>query len=259
MLDVEFGMQRIAVAASLLAIFSAAAHAEIKTSFVDYTEGGVTLQGFLAYDDAKVGSRPAVMIVHDWDGLGTYEQDRAKQLAAEGYVAFAADIYGKGVRPNNPQDNAKEATKYRSDIPLFRRRLNAGFETMLKQANVNPAKTAAIGYCFGGGGVLELARSGANVQAVVSFHGGIGTTTPEDAKNIRGKVLVIGAAQDPAVPREAITGFLNEMQGAKIDYQMVLYNLNVHAFTVPGAQYDATADRRSFAQMKTFFGEVFGS
>ena len=259
MLDVEFGMQRIAVAASLLAIFSVAAHAEIKTSFVDYTEGGVTLQGFLAYDDAKVGSRPAVMIVHDWDGLGTYEQDRAKQLAAEGYVAFAADIYGKGVRPNNPQDNAKEATKYRSDIPLFRRRLNAGFETMLKQANVNPAKTAAIGYCFGGGGVLELARSGANVQAVVSFHGGIGTTTPEDAKNIRGKVLVIGAAQDPAVPREAITGFLNEMQGAKIDYQMVLYNLNVHAFTVPGAQYDATADRRSFVQMKTFFGEVFGS
>lgn len=237
-----------------------AAQATIVTKRVEYKQGDTVLEGYLAYDDAKSGKRPGVMIIHDWNGLDGYEETRAKMLAELGYVAFAADIYGKATRPKTTQENGQFAGKYRGDIPLFRARLQSGLDELKRQTQIDATKTAAIGYCFGGGGVLELARSGADVTGIVSFHGGLATPTPAKTGDVKSKVMVIHAAQDPAVPQEQFVGFLNEMRDAKVDYQTVVYNLNLHAFTViGGGQYDATADRRSWAAMREFFKELFGA
>lgn len=233
------------------------AQAKVVTKEVEYREGDATLLGYLAYDDTKTGLRPGVMIVHDWNGVDGYEEGRARQLAELGYVAFAADIYGKGIRPANAEESGKQAGIYRADRALFRRRLNAGLETLKSQPNVDRSKVAAIGYCFGGGGVLELARSGADLRGVVSFHGNLDTPNPADANNIHCKMMVINAIDDPAVPRPSLLGFFEEMKAAKKDYQLVLYNLQTHAFTVPGPMYDADADRRSWQSMKDFFAEIF--
>ncbi|MGV3617634.1 MAG: dienelactone hydrolase family protein [Fimbriimonas sp.] len=247
---------------ALLALFlatTALASAEIKTQRLEYRHGDTVLEGYVAWDDAKTGKRPAVMVVHDWNGIDAYEEGRARQLAELGYVGFAADIYGKGVRPKNPQESGAQAGKYRQDLPLFRGRLQAALTAMKAFAQTDAAKTAAMGYCFGGGGVLELGRSGADVDGIISFHGAIGPTKPEDGKNIKGKVLVVHAAQDPAVPRTALSAFLDEMRDAKVDYQLVVYNLDVHAFTAPGASYNPDADRRSWAELRRFLTELFGA
>jgi dienelactone hydrolase len=247
---------------ALIATFLAAAafaSAEIKTQRIEYRQGDTVLEGYVAWDDAKTGKRPAVMVVHDWNGLDAYEEGRARQLAELGYVGFAADIYGKGVRPKNPQESGAEAGKYRQDPALFRARMRASLDAMKAFAQTDASKTAALGYCFGGGGVMELARSGAEANGFITFHGAIGPSDSSEGKNIKGKVLVVHAAQDPAVPREALSAFMDEMREGKVDYQLVVYNLNVHAFTVPGGQYDADADRRSWAELRRFLAELFGA
>jgi len=242
-----------------LGVLVGTAQASIVTKTVDYKQGDTVLEGYLAYDDAKTGPRPGIMIVHDWNGLDDYEQMRARQLAELGYVAFAVDIYGKGVRPKNNQESGAEAGKYRGEVPLCRARLQAGLDELRKQPNVDQKKVGAIGYCFGGGGVLELARMGADLNCVCSFHGALGTTMPAQAGVVKAKVMVIHAAQDPSCPRKLFDTFLDEMKDAKVDYQTVIYNLDVHPFTVVGGpSYDATADKRSWAAMKAFFNEVFG-
>lgn len=251
--------QRIITSALALGALAAFSSAAIVTKKVEYKQGDTVLEGFLAYDDSKTAPMPGVLIIHDWDGINGYEETRAKMLAEMGYIAFAADIYGKETRPKTPQENGQHAGKYRADIPLFRARLQAGLDELKKQARVDKAKTAAIGYCFGGGGVLEMARSGADLAGVVSFHGSFATPLPAKEGVFKGKVLTIHAAQDPAVPTEQFVGYLNEMRDAKVDHQTVVYNLNVHAFTViGGSQYNADADRRSWAAMKQFFAEIFG-
>jgi dienelactone hydrolase len=243
-----------------LATVAAIAQSAIVTKRVEYKHGDAVLEGFLAYDDSKTGPRPGIMIVHDWDGLNAYEETRAKMLAELGYVAFAADIYGKGVKPKTPQENGAQASKYRGDAALFRGRLQAGLDEMKRQSQVDGKKTAAIGYCFGGGGVLELARSGADVTGVVSFHGSYGTALPATAGAVKSKVMVVHAAQDPATSREAFDKFLDEMRDAKVDYVMNLYNLDVHPFTVIGGpSYRPDADRRSWEAMQDFFREIFGA
>lgn len=254
------GALRLAGAA-VLVVCASVAGATVVTKKVEYKQGDTVLEGFLAYDDAKTGLRPGVMIVHDWNGLDGYEEMRAKKLAELGYVAFAADIYGKDVRPKTNQENGAQAGKYRADIPLFRARLQAGLDELRKMPGVDTKKVAAIGYCFGGGGVMELARSGADLSGVVSFHGGaLSTKTPAKPGDIKCKVMVIHAAQDPSASRAQFDAFLDEMKDAKVDYQTVIYNLNVHPFTVPGGpSYDADADRRSWAAMRAFFDEIFGS
>jgi dienelactone hydrolase len=243
-----------------LATVAAIAQSAIVTKRVEYKHGDAVLEGYLAYDDSKTGPRPGIMIVHDWDGLNAYEETRAKMLAELGYVAFAADIYGKGVKPKTPQENGAQASKYRGDAALFRGRLQAGLDEMKRQSQVDGKKTAAIGYCFGGGGVLELARSGADVTGVVSFHGSYGTALPATAGAVKSKVMVVHAAQDPATSREVFDKFLDEMRDAKVDYVMNLYNLDVHPFTVIGGpSYRPDADRRSWEAMQDFFREIFGS
>ena len=247
------------------ALLSASAHAEVQTRTVEYKQGDTVLEGYLAYDDAIQEKRPGVLVIHEWTGLGEYVQSRARQLAALGYVAFAADIYGKGVRPTNPQEAGKEAGKYRADRALLRARAAAGLQVLAAQPNVDVKKIAAIGYCFGGGTALELARSGANVAGTVSFHGNLDTPNADDAKNIKGKVLVLHGAEDPNVSDEKVAAFQKEMRDAKVNYQINLYGGAVHAFTNPnagddpskGAAYNAQADKRSWAAMRNFFAEIF--
>jgi dienelactone hydrolase len=250
-------VKTIFLAASALAFSSAFAHPESRV--VEYEEGGVVLQGKLFWDGESEDPRPAVMIVHDWDGPDAYKEFRAELLAEMGYAAFVADIYGKGIRPKNPQESGAEARKYYADPALYRRRLAAGVEAMSRQAEVDKAKMAAIGYCFGGSGVLELARSGAALSGIVSFHGGLSTQMPAQENGVKAKVMVVHASQDPSVPREQLSAFLDEMKDAKVDYQLLAYNLNVHAFTKPGGSaYNEDADRRSWMVLEAFLAEVFG-
>ena len=233
---------------------------QIKTQLVEYKEGQTTLEGYLAYDPAAKGKRPAVLVVHEWNGLNDYVKKRCDQLAKMGYVAFAPDIYGKGVRPATPQAAGAEAGKYKNNVPLLRARVTAGLNHLKKQANVDSKKVAALGYCFGGTTVLELARSGADLAGVVSFHGGLGTPNPADARNIKAKVLVAHGAIDPYVSKAELDGFLKEMNDAKVDYQFIAYSEAVHAFTNPDSGNDnskGAADRRSWEHMKVFFAEIF--
>ncbi|MGO8765596.1 MAG: dienelactone hydrolase family protein [Limisphaerales bacterium] len=239
--------------------------AAIHTETVDYQDGGTTLEGFLAYDDSISGKRPGVLVVHQWHGVTDYEKMRAQQLAQLGYIAFCADIYGKGIRPQTPQDSGAEAGKYKNDRKLLRERVNAGLEQLKQNPLVDASRLAAIGYCFGGTTVLELARSGAPLNGVVSFHGGLDSPNPADGKNIKCKVLVLAGADDPFQSAENLTAFQNEMRNSGVDWQMVSYGGAVHAFTQPdvdkenlnGAKYNEKADKRSWQAMKDFFAEIF--
>jgi dienelactone hydrolase len=243
----------------------ASAEGEIVTKSVEYKQGDTTLEGYVAYDNSVAKARPGVLIVHQWKGLGEYEKMRARMLAEMGYVAFACDIYGKGVRPASMQEAGAQAGKYKGDRPLLRKRVEAGLDTLLQQPGVDKRHVAAIGYCFGGTTVLELARSGADINGVVSFHGGLSTPIPEDAKNIKCRVLACHGADDPNVPPAEVAGFEKEMRDAKVDWQLIAYGNAVHSFTdkgagndnSKGAAYNEKADHRSWQAMKDLFAEIF--
>jgi dienelactone hydrolase len=257
-------MTLLAVLATLAAI-PFPASAKLVTRTVEYDQGGVALEGYLAFDDARQGPRPGVLVIHQWMGLSDNEKMRADMLAEMGYVAFAVDVYGKGVRPTNVSEASAQAGKYMSDRALYRARLAAGLAQLEQNPLVDPKRVAAIGYCFGGGGALELARSGADIAGVVSFHGVLNTPHPEDARNIKAKILVCHGAVDPHVGPEEVHAFLQEMEAAKVDYQLIMYAGAVHAFTQKsagddpskGVAYNARADRRSWQHMKDFFAEIF--
>jgi len=241
------------------------AHAAVKGEFVDYRHGDVELRGYMAWDDSVKVRQPGVLVVHDWMGEGPFDQDVCRKLAGLGHVAFAADMYGKGVRPSNPQEAGKQAGIYRSDRALMRARARAALEVLRSHPLVDGEKVAAIGYCFGGGVSLELARSGAPLAGTVSFHGNLDTPDPADGKNIKGSILVLHGADDPSVPPAQVNAFMEEMRSAGIDWQMVHYGNAVHAFTNPaagndnsrGAAYNPLADKRSWAAMEDFLKEIF--
>jgi dienelactone hydrolase len=231
---------------------------------VEYRHGDVVLEGYLAHDDALRGKRPGVLVVHEWDGHNPYVRQRAEQLARLGYVAFALDMYGKGVRGKDAKESAALAGIYKGDRKLMRARAGAGLDVLRKQARVDPSRLAAIGYCFGGTTVLELARGGADLVSVVIFHGGLDTPTPEDARNIKGKVLALHGGDDPLVPVKQVEVFQEEMRKGGVDWQFVSFGGAVHSFTNPeagsdnskGVAYNERADRRSWEAMKTFFAET---
>ncbi|MGO8878923.1 MAG: dienelactone hydrolase family protein [Desulfomonilaceae bacterium] len=240
--------------------------AQLQTSLVEYTDRGTALEGYVAESNDVHGNRPGVLVVPDWMGVSDPYKRIADKLADMGYVAFVADIYGKGVRPANNQEAAVEATKYKTDRKLLRERVLAGLEELKKNPNVDPNRIAAIGYCFGGTTVLELARSGAPVLGVVSFHGGLDSPSPEDGKKIRAKVLVLHGADDPVSKPKDIAEFQEELRKGAVDWQMIYYGDAVHSFTQQkagtdkstGNAYNEKADRRSWEAMKQFFREIFG-
>lgn len=251
----------------LFAVFLASsAQAKIVTETVEYKDGDATLQGYLAYDDSAKGVRPGVVVFHEWWGLNDYIKSRARDMASLGYVAFAPDVYGKGVRPANAKDAGNEAGKYMSDRALLRSRANAGLKVLLSNKLVDPKRVAATGYCFGGAAALELARSGAPIAVTVTFHGSLDTPAPDDAKNIKGSVLALHGADDTYVTADKVLAFQQEMRNAGIDWHMVTYGGAVHGFTNPanGADpskpvaYNEKADKRSWRAMRDFLAEVFG-
>jgi dienelactone hydrolase len=240
------------------------AFAAIKTETVEYKDGDQVLEGFVAYDDANDKPRPGVLVIHDWTGLQDYARRRTTMLAELGYVAFAADVYGKGVRPVDPKECAVQAGTYKSDLPLLRRRVLLGLGELKKNPRVDAKKLAAIGYCFGGTSVLELARSGADVKGVVSFHGGLGTKMPAEPGTIKAKILVCHGADDRFVNAE-VDAFKDEMQKSQAQMKFIAYPGAVHSFTKKeagndpskGQAYNEKADTESWAAMKKFFAEIF--
>lgn len=239
------------------------AFAAIKTESVEYKDGNTVLEGFVAYDDASAAPRPGVLVVHAWWGLGTQSKETATRLAELGYVGFAVDMYGKGVLATAREEAMKLSGPFREDRSLMRSRVKAALDSLRKNPLVDSTRLAALGYCFGGTTVLELARSGEPIQGVISFHGGLNTPNVEDAKNIKAKVLVLHGADDPAVPQEEVLAFQDEMRKAKVDWQMIAYGGAVHSFSDPEANspptsvYNEKAAKRSWEAMKQFLAEVF--
>ena len=241
------------------------AYAQLQTSVVEYTDRGTTLEGYVAEKTDLHGKRPGVLVIPDWMGVKEPYKIIADKLANMGYVAVVADIYGKGVRPSNNQEAAAEATKYKTDRKLLRERVLAGLAELMKNPNVDQSRIAAIGYCFGGTTALELARSGAPVLGVVSFHGGLDSPSPEDGKNIKGKVLVLHGADDPFVQPKDIAEFQEELRKGNVDWQMLYYGDAVHSFTQQkagtdkskGNAYNDKADKRSWEAMRQFFRDIF--
>jgi dienelactone hydrolase len=257
-------MKRLLVTSLVLA-GAVAARAAIQTQTIEYKQGDTTLEGVVVYDDAAKGKRPGVLIVHQWMGVTEYEKTRATMLAKLGYVAFCADIYGKGVHPKDTKEAGVEATKYKTDRTLLRARVNAGLAELKKSELVDAKHVAAIGYCFGGTTVIELARSGAELSGIVSFHGGLDSPTPADGKNIKCKVLACHGADDPFVPAKDLAAFEDEMRMANVDWTLIKYGGAVHSFTQPmagndnskGAAYNERADRRSWKALELFLAGVF--
>jgi dienelactone hydrolase len=239
-------------------------HAAIQSKVIDYKQGDTPLEGVLVWDDSVSGPRPGVLVVHQWLGITDYEKHRAEMLAQLGYVAFCADIYGKGVRPKDTAEAGAQATKYKSDRALLRERVKAGLEQLKSSDLVDTHRVAAIGYCFGGTTVIELGRSGAQLNGIVSFHGGLDSPTPADGRNIKCPLLACHGADDPFEKPEDLAAFESEMRDAKVDWRLIMYGGAVHAFTQPnpgfvnpGAKYNAKADKRSWEDMKMFFAEIF--
>ncbi len=239
--------------------------AEVVTETIEYKLGDTVLQGYVAYDAKLAAKRPGIVVIHDWMGNGPFTKKRAEELAALGYTAFAADIYGKDTRPKDTKEAGEFAGKYKNDRKLLRERVRAAYDELLKHKTVDKSRTAAMGFCFGGTTALELARSGAPVTGVVSFHGGLDSPTPADAKNIKGKLLILHGADDPWVPAKEVAAFEKEMKGAQVSYRIEKYPGAVHAFTNPdagndpkkGAAYNAEADAKSRVEMTKFLSSVF--
>ena len=235
----------------------------MRTQDVDYEYQGVNLKGFLAHDDARAGKRPGVLVVHDAGGVSENIKEKARRLAALGYVAFALDLFGDG---RTVTDGMRRIGELVGDLPRWRGLTTAGLEVLARQPQADAARLAAIGYCFGGTTVYELARSGADVKGVVGFHSGLAPSSGE-ARNIKGKVLALIGADDPLIPPEARLAFEQEMRAAKVDWQMNVYGNTGHSFTNPGATamnrpgffYQPETDARSWAEMRRFFDEIFGA
>jgi dienelactone hydrolase len=254
------------VASLLLASAQAsAATVAVKSKTVEYKIGDQAFEGLYVYPQASKGKLPGVLVVHNWLGLSDETKKQAERMAKLGLAVFAVDVYGKGVRAKGAQDAMPLAGKFKGDRKLFRERVLRGLEILREQKEVDPAKIVAAGYCFGGTGVIELARAGADVQAVVSFHGGLDSPTPADGKNIKSKVIVLQGADDPYVKAADIAAFQNEMRTNNVDWQMTVYGGAVHSFTdvgagsdvKTGAAYNEKADKRSFEVFTDLIADLF--
>lgn len=244
------------------------AEAAVVVKPVPYEIDGEAFEGLLIYDDAVTTPRPGLLMVPNWLGVSEDSAKKAARAAGDKYVVFMADMYGKAVRPSNVDEAKAAATLVRGDRPLMRKRAQAAVEVLkaqTAQVALDVSKLGAIGFCFGGGAVLELARSGADLKGFVSFHGNLDTPNPNDAQNIKAPVLVLHGADDPAVPQEQVDGFIAEMKAAKADWQLVSYGGAVHSFTSPVAnvpgrnEYHPVVAARAFKAMNELFDEVFAA
>ena len=240
----------------------------IVTKEVTYSSDGTTLKGFLAYDSGKTGKMPGIIVVHEWWGLNQYARERAEELAKLGYVAFAIDMYGNGTVVTHPKDAGKFAGMVRSNMPLAKARFLAALDQLKANPLTDADKLAAIGYCFGGGIVLQMARQGIDLKGVASFHGSLATNAPAQPGKVKARVMVFNGEDDPFTTKAQIAAFKQEMQNAGVDYQFVNYPGAKHSFTNPDATalgkkfklplaYNAKADKDSWRRMQGFFHELF--
>jgi len=249
----------------LAMVWGGNAHAAMKVETVEYRHGDTVLEGYMAYDDAFQGKRPGVLVVHEWWGQNDYVRKRAERLARLGFVAFALDMYGKGKATRDAKEAAQWSGAFKADRKFGRARAAAGLDVLMKHPLVDGKRVAAIGYCFGGTVVLEMARGGANLAGVASFHGGLDAQNPAEPGSLKAKVLVLHGGDDPFVPQAQLAAFEDEMRKAGADWQVHVYGGAVHAFTNPeadgfglkGAAYNENADRRSWEDMRVFLAEIF--
>ena len=258
------GLVRYFLALILALTMTTEVQAKLVTKTVEYKQDGTVCKGYLAYDDTIRGKRPGVLVVHEYWGLNDFTRKKTEQLAGLGYVAFAADIYGQGLVTTDPKEAGRLAGELRGNLPLLRARAQAALKVLSETPVADPQRLVAIGFCFGGTTVLELAYAGADLKGVVSFHGGLTSPQPEELKSIKAAILVLHGADDPHVKAEAITAFQEAMRQGGIDWQMVFFGGAVHAYMNPaandraaGVAYDARAARRSWQYMQDFFKEIF--
>lgn len=236
----------------------------IQTRNVEYRDGDVILEGYLAWDDSGSDSRPGVLISHAWAGRGELEENRAEQLAELGYVGFAMDLYGKGVKGKNPEENNALMQPFLQDRGALQRRMKLALERLRKQKEVDAARVAAMGFCFGGLCVLDLARTGADLRGVASFHGLFSPPGNTEGNRIGAKVLVMHGWNDPMATPDQLLALAAELTSMGADWQIHAYGNTLHAFTNPAANdsgrgtvYDASADRRSWQNLQLFLAEIF--
>lgn len=235
----------------------------METREIAYEIDGKTFTGYLA-DGSNGHKVPGILVAYEAGGMTEHPKARARMLAEAGYVAFAMDLFGEAVR--DMAHAMSFVSSLSADLPTFRKRANAALDLLKAQPNVDPGRTGAIGFCFGGTTVLELARSGADVGCVVGFHSGLATTAPQDAKNIKAKVLVMIGDRDPIIPVEQRDAFVKEMREGGADWQMIVYGRAGHSFTNPdvdalgvaGFKYDQSTDKRAWKAMRDLFDEVLG-
>lgn len=236
----------------------------IFSNTVNYLDGDTLLQAFFAYDDAFEGRRPAVLICHAWGGRDEFVNNKAKQLAELGYVAFALDMYGHGVLGTNPEENAALMQPFMDDRDKLQQRIDAALYAVRLLPWVDDSKVAAIGFCFGGLCVLDLARMGADIKGVVSFHGLLNAPQSKASQPVQAKVLALHGYDDPMASDDQVSAFCQEMTDLKVDWQLHQYGNTMHAFTNPvannpsfGTVYNETSDKRSWQSMQNFLREIF--
>ena len=252
----------------LLAVISTAALAAVKGEEVQYQAGDVVLKGYLAYDDAIKGKRPGILVVHEWWGHNNYARMRARTLAELGYTALAVDMYGDGKTADHPDTAKQFMSEVAQNLPLMKARFKAARKLLAKHKTVDNNRIGAIGYCFGGAVVLNMARAGEKLAGVVSFHGSLGTSEPARYGKVKAQVLVLNGADDLFVTAEQIEAFKKEMENAGAKYRFINYPGARHGFTNPDANvygpkfnmplaYNKDADERSWAEMQAFFNGLF--
>jgi dienelactone hydrolase len=255
----------------LAALFTvhAASAASIRGEEVSYQADGIRLQGYLAFDEDRQGTRPGVLVVHEWWGHNDYTRERARMLAEMGYTALAVDMYGDGKEALHPGDAQKFMQEVFATADAGRSRFVAAKSLLAAHPTVEPDNISAIGYCFGGAVVLNMARQGLDLDGVASFHGSLATQSPATPDAIKARLLVLHGADDPFIPPEHVAGFKEEMKAANADLRFIAYPGAVHAFTNPDAtatgekfelplRYDAEADRRSWEELSRFLTALYG-
>ena len=258
----------IAIAMILVAAGQISADTNVQGKVVDYSDNGVVMKGYLAYDADIKGKRPGVLVVHEWWGLNEYARRRARMLAGLGYTALAVDMYGDGKQALHPDDAGKFSSEMMKNFAIAKSRFIAAMDFLKQQPAVDPERIAAIGYCFGGGVVLNMARQGVDLKGVASFHGGLTAVKPAQPGSIKAKILVLHGADDKFTTPEQIDAFRQEMKTAGADFQFISYPGAIHSFTNPEADtyakkfnlplaYNADADKKSWNELKKFLKKIF--
>jgi len=261
-------MKKLLMVIALFCLAAPVAQAKVHGKEVSYKAEGTTLKGYIAYDDAIKGKRPGVLVVHEWWGHNEYARKRARMFAKLGYTALAVDMYGNGKQAKHPDDAGKFATEVSKNMPMAKARFEAGMKLLRSQKTVDPDKIAAVGYCFGGGVVLNMARQGEDLVAVVSFHGSLGTNSPAQPGMIKARIISFSGEADPMVDAASVAAFKKEMDAAGANYRVVTYPGVKHSFTNPDADklgkkfklplaYNAAADKDSWQQGTEFLHEAF--